>query len=60
MVSRARGTTLDQVLAQVAKLVEAGKYDVHIDATLPLKEVTKAWEMSRSGHVRGKIVLTVP
>ena len=60
IVDRGRGTPINQLLAQVSKLVDAGKYDVHIDATLPLAEVSKAWDMNRSGHTRGKIVLTVP
>lgn len=58
--SRKAGTPLNELLTEVGKLVDAGKYDVHIDAVLPLADANKAWEMNRSGHTRGKIVLTMP
>jgi NADPH:quinone reductase-like Zn-dependent oxidoreductase len=60
VVDRTRGMPIDQVLGEVMKLVEAGQYAVNIDAKVPLADVSKAWEMNRGGHTRGKIVLTVP
>lgn len=46
-------------LAQIAKLVDAGKLKVFIESVLPLSEVRHAHELSQSGHTRGKIVLRV-
>ncbi len=57
--SRNSGTPIDVLLSEVAKLVEAGKYDVHIDATVPLADAARAWDMNRTGHTRGKIVLVL-
>jgi NADPH:quinone reductase-like Zn-dependent oxidoreductase len=51
-------TDADQ-LAHVAALVEAGDVRVEIAEILPLDEVARAHELSESGHVRGKLVLTV-
>ena len=42
---------------EIAGLVESGQLRVHVDATFPLADVRKAYELSRTGHVRGKIVL---
>ena len=46
-------------LERIAELVAAGDVRVEIAETLPLSEVARAHELSESGHVRGKIVLTV-
>jgi NADPH:quinone reductase-like Zn-dependent oxidoreductase len=46
-------------LAEIAGLVDAGKFKVFIDAVFPLAEAGKAQELSETGHVRGKIVLQV-
>ncbi len=46
-------------LARIAELVAAGEVRMEIAHTLPLAEVAKAHELSESGHVRGKIVLTL-
>jgi NADPH:quinone reductase-like Zn-dependent oxidoreductase len=46
-------------LARIAELVAAGDVQVEIAQTFPLQEVAKAHALSESGHVRGKIVLTV-
>ena len=51
-------TDADQ-LAHVAAVVEAGDVRVEIAEILPLDEVARAHELSESGHVRGKLVLTV-
>lgn len=53
-------TPKSQSLAQIGKLADEGKYSVHVDATLPLSEATKAWDLNRAGHTVGKIVLVVP
>jgi NADPH:quinone reductase-like Zn-dependent oxidoreductase len=46
-------------LARIAELVAAGEVRVEIAEVLPLSEARRAHELSESGHVRGKIVLTV-
>ncbi len=46
-------------LAEMAQLFDAGKLTVHVDATFPLQEAAQAHKLSESGHVRGKVVLTV-
>jgi NADPH:quinone reductase-like Zn-dependent oxidoreductase len=46
-------------LAHVAGLVGNGDVRVELAEVLPLSEVRRAHELSESGHVRGKIVLTV-
>jgi NADPH:quinone reductase-like Zn-dependent oxidoreductase len=46
-------------LARIAELVAAHEVRVEIAERLPLAEVRRAHELSETGHVRGKIVLTV-
>ncbi len=46
-------------LAEIAKIIDAGKLAPVIDRILPLSEVRRAHELSQSGHTRGKIVLRV-
>ena len=46
-------------LAQLAKLVDAGKLRSVVETVLPLSEARRAQELSQGGHVRGKIVLKV-
>jgi NADPH:quinone reductase-like Zn-dependent oxidoreductase len=45
-------------LESVTGLVERGLLRVHVDQVLPLEDAGKAHEISQSGRVRGKIVLT--
>jgi NADPH:quinone reductase-like Zn-dependent oxidoreductase len=46
-------------LRPVAKLIEAGKFSVHIDKTYPLASAADAQEYNRGGHTEGKIILIV-
>jgi NADPH:quinone reductase-like Zn-dependent oxidoreductase len=46
-------------LAEIGKLIDAGKIKPTIDRILPLSEARRAHELSQSGHTRGKIVLRV-
>jgi NADPH:quinone reductase-like Zn-dependent oxidoreductase len=46
-------------LAEIAKLVDAGKVRVILDEVLPLAEAGKAHDLNATGHTRGKIVLRV-
>ncbi|MDX3227531.1 NADP-dependent oxidoreductase [Streptomyces sp. ME19-01-6] len=46
-------------LREIGALVERGVLRVAVEEVLPLQEVAKAHELSESGRVTGKIVLTV-
>jgi NADPH:quinone reductase-like Zn-dependent oxidoreductase len=46
-------------LAKLSNLLEAGTLRVAIDSTFPLAEAKQAHERSASGHIQGKIALTV-
>jgi NADPH:quinone reductase-like Zn-dependent oxidoreductase len=46
-------------LEAIAALVDAGRIRPHVEETFPLEEAAKAHELVGSGHVQGKIVLTV-
>jgi NADPH:quinone reductase-like Zn-dependent oxidoreductase len=45
-------------LAEIARLIEAGRIAVHLDAVMPMEQAADALERVRTGHVRGKIALT--
>jgi NADPH:quinone reductase-like Zn-dependent oxidoreductase len=40
-------------------MVDAGELSVRLERTFPLESAPEALEESRTGHVRGKIVLLV-
>jgi len=46
-------------LARIAELVASGEVRVEIAETMPLADVKRAHKLRESGHVRGKLVLTV-
>jgi NADPH:quinone reductase-like Zn-dependent oxidoreductase len=46
-------------LARIAELVASGDVRVEIAEEMTLADVKRAHELSESGHVRGKLVLTV-
>jgi len=46
-------------LAEISSLVDAGHVRPEVAAEFPLEEVDQAFELSESGHVRGKVVLRV-
>lgn len=46
-------------LAELGRLLDAGTVRVAIDSTFPLSDARKAHERAASGHIQGKIVLTV-
>ncbi len=45
--------------ATVARLADEGRFTVAIDSTYPLEDAARAHERSETGHVRGKVVITV-
>ncbi|MFI0819055.1 NADP-dependent oxidoreductase [Streptomyces sp. NPDC021098] len=47
-------------LAVAARLAAEGRFRVPLHGVFPLKDAAKAHELSATGHVRGKVVLTVP
>ncbi|MBN3908094.1 MAG: NADP-dependent oxidoreductase [Nostoc sp. NMS1] len=46
-------------LAELGRLLDAGMVRVAIDSTFPLADAQKSHERAASGHIQGKIVLTV-
>jgi NADPH:quinone reductase-like Zn-dependent oxidoreductase len=46
-------------LARIAELVASGDVRVEIAEAMPLADVKRTHELSESGHVRGKLVLTL-
>ncbi len=46
-------------LAEIAKIIDAGQLAPVLDRILPLSEVRRAHELSKSGHTHGKIVLRI-
>lgn len=55
-----RGPVHPHTLDALAALVVAGTIDLPIEAAYPLDEVRAAFEHLERGHLRGKIVLTIP
>ncbi len=47
------------VLAELAKLADAGKLRPYLEKVLPLAEARAAQKLSQQGHERGKVVLKV-
>jgi NADPH:quinone reductase-like Zn-dependent oxidoreductase len=56
VVSRADG----QLMRQLSALVEAGHLTPVLDSTFPLSRIADAHRRMESGHVHGKIVVTIP
>ena len=47
------------ILAEIARLVDAGRVKPRIASVLPLSQARQAQELAQSGHPRGKVVLVV-
>jgi NADPH:quinone reductase-like Zn-dependent oxidoreductase len=47
------------MLARVVELADAGKFKVFVDGTFSLADASKAWDKSREGHTRGKLIIQV-
>lgn len=56
---RATGATNAEMLARVVELAEAGKFKVFVDGVYSMADAAKAWEKSRDGHTRGKLIIQV-
>ncbi len=48
-----------RILQRIAGLIERGVVRVHVSKVLPLTQTRRAHEESQSGHVEGKLVLSV-
>ena len=48
-----------QGLAELGRLADAGQLRVPVADVLPLEELPAAFALSREGHVRGKLVISV-
>jgi NADPH:quinone reductase-like Zn-dependent oxidoreductase len=59
MPRRDGGPTNAELLAHVVELAEQGRFKVYVEQTFALADAGKAWEMSRAGHTRGKLVIRV-
>jgi len=56
---RTTGASNAEMLARVGELADAGKFRVHVDGVYPMADAAKAWEKSREGHTRGKLIIQV-
>jgi NADPH:quinone reductase-like Zn-dependent oxidoreductase len=48
-----------ETLAELARLIAAGKLEVPIAGTYPLEQVRQAYRQLEQGHTRGKLVLVL-
>lgn len=56
---RSTGASSADLLARLVDLADAGKYRVYVESIYPMAEAAKAWEKSREGHTRGKLIIRV-
>jgi NADPH:quinone reductase-like Zn-dependent oxidoreductase len=56
---RTTGASNAQILARLMELADAGKFKVNVDEVFSMDDAGKAWEKSRAGHTRGKLVIRV-
>ncbi len=56
---RAAGAPNSELLEKIVELADAGKFKVFVDGAYPMTDVAQAWEKSRGGHTRGKLVIQV-
>ena len=57
--NRDTGSPSSEMLAHVVDLADAGKFKVFVEATYSMADAAKAWEKSREGHTRGKLIVVV-
>jgi NADPH:quinone reductase-like Zn-dependent oxidoreductase len=53
------GPVSGEFLGALTELADHGQFRVNIDQHLALADAAKAWELNRSGHTGGKIILDV-
>jgi NADPH:quinone reductase-like Zn-dependent oxidoreductase len=47
-------------LAEAARLYDAGAFGIPVDRAFPLEHAAQAQEASAAGHVKGRLVITIP
>jgi NADPH:quinone reductase-like Zn-dependent oxidoreductase len=57
---RDTGAPISVMLKRVVELADAGKFKVFVEQAYPMADASKAWEKSRGGHTRGKLIIQVP
>jgi NADPH:quinone reductase-like Zn-dependent oxidoreductase len=57
--SRETGASNAEMLQRVMELADAGKFKVNVDEAFAMADTAKAWQKSRAGHTRGKLVIKV-
>jgi len=53
------GASNAELLAHVVDLADAGKFKVFVEQKYSLADASKAWDKSREGHTRGKLIIQV-
>jgi NADPH:quinone reductase-like Zn-dependent oxidoreductase len=56
---RTTGASNAELLARVGELADAGKFKVYVDSVYSMADAGRAWEKSRGGHARGKLIIQV-
>jgi NADPH:quinone reductase-like Zn-dependent oxidoreductase len=56
---REHGAPNADLLARVAELADGGKFKVNVEEVFSMADAGRAWEKSRAGHTRGKLVIRV-
>ena len=56
---RDKGTSNAEQLEHIVELANAGKFKVFVEETYSLADAGLAWEKSRTGHTRGKLIIRV-
>jgi len=59
MPDRATGGSSADMMARVGELADAGKFKVFVEQKFSMEEAQQAWEKSRAGHTRGKLIIVV-
>lgn len=57
--NRDTGASNAEMLARLMELADAGKFKVNVEEGFAMADAAKAWEKSRAGHTRGKLVIKV-
>ncbi len=56
---RETGTSVADILERLAELADAGKLKVPVEQVYSMEDAGKAWDKSRTGHARGKLIVKV-
>jgi NADPH:quinone reductase-like Zn-dependent oxidoreductase/glyoxylase-like metal-dependent hydrolase (beta-lactamase superfamily II) len=56
---RETGGSSAEFMTRVAELADAGKFTVAVEQVYSMADAAQAWEKSRGGHARGKLIIQV-